>query len=170
MPSSLRTSCTLAEEQITIYGSFLLFAMGAAGSVLNILVFLTLRACRQSSCAFYLTPMSDVNLGYLLNSVLPRVLLVVYGNDGTKNSLFYCWFPNYLATVCSILSLTCFCLATMNQYFAACTRSRFHRWCNIRFAQRLVIIFSVVWILQYSISFFSLIMFVHPFLKKSTVS
>ena len=148
MSSSLRTSYIRAEEKITIYGSFLLFVMGVTGSLFNILVFLTLRTFRQSSCAFYLTAMSGVNLGYLLSSVLPRVLLALYGTDGTENSLFYCRFRNYLSTVCSILSLTCFCLATMDQYFATCTRSRFHRWCNIKLAQRLVIIFSIVWILH----------------------
>jgi hypothetical protein len=38
-------------------------------------------------------------------------------------------------------------LATIDQYFATCTRPRWQQWCNIKLAHRLITICSIIWIL-----------------------
>jgi len=146
--SSVIASYTFFSKQVTIYGGMSLFIAGVLGGILNTIVFLSLRTFRQSSCAFYLTVMSIVNIGYLFLSIFPSIMVTIYDVDGTENSLFYCKFQVFFDTICITISLTCFCLATMDQYCATCSRPRFQQWCNIKLAQRLVIIFIIIWILH----------------------
>ncbi len=148
MSMSVIASYTFFSEQVTIYGGISVFIAGVLGVILNTIVFLSLRTFRQSSCAFYLTIMSSVNIGYLFFSILPRIMSTIYNTDGTETSLFYCKFRTYFSTICITISLTCFCLATIDQYCATCSRPRFQQWCNIKLAQRLVIIFTIIWILH----------------------
>ncbi|CAF4377424.1 unnamed protein product, partial [Adineta steineri] len=55
---------------------------------------------------------------------------------------------NSLATVFSSGSMTCLCLAVIDQYFATCPHVHWQKWCNIKLAHRLTAIFTIVWILQ----------------------
>jgi hypothetical protein len=68
------SSLAFDTEEITIYlGTFYLIT-GVIGGFLNIIVFLSLKTFRQSSCAFYLMLMSIVNVGELLAGQLTRIL------------------------------------------------------------------------------------------------
>ncbi|UJR32599.1 hypothetical protein I4U23_020059 [Adineta vaga] len=146
--SSLISSYAFAQKQVTIYGGTLLLILGIIGGILTTFIFLTLRTFRQNSCTFYLTVMSIVNVGYLSSTLYSRIMLSIYGDDATNSSLFYCRFRYYFITVCSTISLTCFCLATIDQYCATCFQVRFQQWCNIKIARRLVIIFVIIWLLH----------------------
>ena len=75
-------------------------------------------------------------------------MLTIYNTDGTETSLFYCKCRLYIVHMCTLLSLTCFCLATIDQYCATCSRPRLQQLCNIKLARRLVIIFGFIWILH----------------------
>jgi hypothetical protein len=148
MSTSLIASYAFASQQLTIYGGTLIFIAGVLGGLLNTIVFLSLRVFRQSSCAFYLTIMSALNIGFLFFGILPRIITAIYNTDATQTSLFYCKFKSYFSTSCITIALTCFCLATFDQYCATCSRPRFQQWCNIKLAQRLVIIFTIIWVLH----------------------
>ncbi|CAF1317098.1 unnamed protein product [Adineta ricciae] len=148
MSTSSVSSLVFATKQLTIYGGISIVITGVIGGCLNIIVFLSLRTFRQNSCSFYLTIMSIVNICDLLADLLPRILLAIYNIDGTETSLFYCKFRLYLLSICTSLSLTCFCLATMDQYCATSSRQRLQQLCNIRLARRLIGIFACVWIIH----------------------
>nr|ACD54591.1 thyrotropin-releasing hormone receptor 2-like protein [Adineta vaga] len=148
MSESIVSSLLFSIKQITIYFGLTIVVAGVLGGCLNIIVFLSLRTFRQNSCSFYLTIMSILNIGELLVDLLPRILLAIYNTDGTETSLFYCKFRLYLVQICTLLSLTCFCLATFDQYCATCSRQRLQKFCNMKFARRLVIIFGCIWILH----------------------
>lgn len=132
-------------KQITIYGATPIFIAGVLGGLLNTLVFLSLRTFRESSCAFYLTIMSVFNIGQLFLGLFSRITMVFLGIDGTETSLFYCKTRPYLNQVCIGTSLVCLCLATIDQYFATCSRPRWQQWCNIILARRLIIITILFW-------------------------
>jgi len=135
-------------NRIHIYIGSLLFVLGMIGNTLNIVVFLSLKTFRQNSCAFYLIIMSVANIGAQLLTLLPRLLTLIFGIDGTELSLFYCKCRIYVSTMCTTISLTCFCLATIDQYCATCSRARFQQWSNIKLAKRTVIFVVILWILH----------------------
>ena len=140
------SSLTFIAQQMTIYIGFPLVVGGVLGGFLNAIVFLSLRTFRESSCALYLTAMSVANIGQLLTALLTRIMAVGFDIDWTLSSVFYCKFRVYCIQVCASLSLTCYCLATIDQYFATCSRPRWQQWCNTKVATGLVTVALVVWI------------------------
>jgi hypothetical protein len=148
MLTSFISSLVSAGKQVTIYGGIIILISGVIGGLFNGIVFLSLRTFRQSSCAFYLTIMSIVNVGQLLTVVLSRTMLNIYGSDGTGTSLLYCKCRFYLSVVYILTSLACYCLATIDQYCATCSRSYLQQLCNIKLARRLVAIFIFIWMLH----------------------
>ena len=148
MSSSIASSLGYIAKQITIYlGTFTLVA-GVVGGFLTTVVFLSLRTFRESPCAFYLTIMSIVNIGQMLTGLLSRIVTTGFNIDWSQTSLFFCKFRYYCFQICSLTSMTCICLATIDQYLITCTRPRWQRWSNIKLARRLVVIFVVIWILH----------------------
>jgi hypothetical protein len=148
MSTSFISSLDFARKQVTIYGGTSMIVTGVLGGLLNTIVFLSLSTFRQSSCAFYLTIMSILNTTELLTDVLSRVTLSIYNTDGTDTSLIYYKFRSFFTQVCTVISLTCFCLATIDQYCATSCHSRLQQLCNIKRARCLVIIFICIWILH----------------------
>ncbi|CAF0834799.1 unnamed protein product [Adineta steineri] len=148
MSSSIISLLALVGKQITIYlGTFTLVA-GVIGGLLNIIVFLSLRTFRESSAAFYLTIMSIFNIGQMLTGLLSRIMTSGFGIDWTLTSLFYCKFRSYCFNVCASTSMTCVCLAIIDQYLATSSRVQWRQWCNIKIARRLVLLFVFIWIIQ----------------------
>ena len=89
MSSSIILSLEAAGRQTLIYGGIIILIIGLAGELLNTIVFLSLRTFRQNSCAFYLIIMSLLNIFQLCFIVLSRVMIGLYGSDGTDLSQFY---------------------------------------------------------------------------------
>ena len=139
MSSSIITTLNLISQQINIVIGFTILATGTLGGILNIIVFLSLRTFRQRSCAFYLTIMSIVNIGQLYTGMFSRIMINGFNIDWTEKSLFYCKFRILFFQLCSLISFTCLCLATIDQYFATCSRPHWQQWCNLKVAKRLVI-------------------------------
>ena len=148
MSTTVASSLTLVGQQSTIYLGIFIFLAGIIGNLLIILIFLSLQTFRQSSCTFYLTIMSIVNIGQLLTGLLSRIMIGGLDIDWTLTSLFYCKIRAYFIQVSSLISMTCMCLATIDQYFATCSRPQWQQWCNINLARRLLAIFILIWILH----------------------
>ncbi|CAF1233623.1 unnamed protein product [Adineta ricciae] len=125
-----------------------LFIGGLFGNCLNLIVFLSLRTFRQSSCIIYLTVMSILNIGQLLSGLLPRLFITLFDLDGNDTSLFYCKFRPYIFHVCTVGSLSCLCLATFDQYCATCSRPRQQAWCNTRLAKQLASLNLLIWVIH----------------------
>ena len=86
---------TVIQKLVTYVGMFNV-VVGVLGNILNIIVFLSLKTFRQSSCAFYLTIMSFVNIGQLFTGLLSRIMITGFGIDWTEISLFYCKFRYFI--------------------------------------------------------------------------
>ncbi len=147
MSSSVNSILTIIAQEIVTYMGICTVVFGVLGNFLNILVFLSLKTFRQSSCAFYLTVMSSVNIGQLILGQFTRVMITGFNIDWTQRSLFYCKFRLFAIQVCAFISFTCMCLAIIDQFLATCVRVYWQQWSNIKLAQRLIIISSVFWIL-----------------------
>ncbi|CAF3701551.1 unnamed protein product [Adineta steineri] len=139
---------TVIGQEIVRYCGTSTFAVGILGGVLNTLEFLSLRTFRESSCAFYLTIMAFSNIGCLGFSFSPLIMVALINTDVSNTSLFYCKFRRCMSQAFLGISMTCLCLATIDQYFATCAYPRWQRLCNIKLAHRLVIITALIWILH----------------------
>ena len=137
-----------AAQKFNIYCGSVIFVAGVIGGLLNLVVLLSLRTFRESSCAFYLTIMSIVNIGQLFAGLFTRIMISGFDIDWTHTSLFYCKFRAFFLQFCISMSFSCFCLATVDQFLATCS-SRYWRQCsNIRVARCLTTAAIIVWILH----------------------
>jgi hypothetical protein len=148
MSSSIVLNLTFATRQASIYLGIPILIGGVLGGLFNIIVFLSLRTFRQSSCALYLTSMSFVNVGFLLTTTLSRTMISGFGIDWTQNSLFYCKFRLFFTQLCALTSLTCMCLATIDQFFATCSNTHWQQWSSIKLAHRLIAATVLFWMLH----------------------
>jgi hypothetical protein len=135
-------------REISIYYGIPVFIMGVISAILNIIVFLSLKTFRQSSCAFYLMIISVFNLGQFFSNTLPSIVSLGFGQNWAVSSLFICKIKAFVLTTSTLSSMTCLCLAIIDQYFAICSHPRWQQCCNIKFAHRLTTIFVIIWILH----------------------
>jgi hypothetical protein len=135
-------------QQIAIYYGIPIFILGVIGGFLNIIVFISSRTFRQKSCVFYLIIMSALDLGRFFSSTLSNILSWGFETDLSIYSLFFCKIKVFVFSTCSLGSITCLCLAIIDQYFATCNRPRWQKWCNIKVAHCLTAIFLIIWTLH----------------------
>ncbi|CAF1050668.1 unnamed protein product [Adineta ricciae] len=148
MSAELSPLLALIGTQTVIYVGSITFVIGTIGGLLNIIVFLSLKTFRLSPCGFYLLIMSIANIGEMITGLLSRILNAAFDIDWSLTSLFYCKVRLYFYQVCALISLTCICLASIDQYVSTCSRSQWQRWSNIKVAHRLCAIFTLIWIGQ----------------------
>jgi len=139
---------TYLARQIVVYFGIPCFIAGIIGGVFNIMIFFSLQTFRENSCAFYLTMMSVYNIAQMITGLLPRIMTTGFSIDWTQNSLFYCKFKYFSLQSTAIMSSTCLCLATIDQYLSTCTRPRWQKWCHIKIAYRIMVIFTILWLLE----------------------
>jgi len=145
MSSSDIATLEFAAQQITIYIGWFSLIVGFLGNSLNITVFMTLNTFRQTSCAFYLTAASSMNIVQILCGLLPRILISGYSIDLTKTSLFVCKIHVFMGFIATLIWLTFMTLAVANQFASVTTRWR--HLCNRRLAQQIVLVVIVFWCL-----------------------
>ena len=148
MSSTSISSLIFTSKQVTIYLDIPIFIIGLIGNTLNVLVFLSLKTFRENSCEFYLTVMSIANIGQLLSGVLTRIMVSGFSIDAASSSAFYCKFSWYCGILCALISLTCMCLATIDQFLVTCSNVRWQQWSNIKVAHRVTVVFIFIWILH----------------------
>jgi hypothetical protein len=147
MSNATILSLNFASQQIVTYAGFLLFAAGIIGNPLTLLIFLSLRTFRESSCAFYLTFMSFVNTFHLFTGLLTYIVINGFGINWLNMSVFYCKFRSAYVPFCVLTSFSCMSLATIDQFLATCSHPRWHQWNNIKLARYILIGTTTVWIL-----------------------
>jgi hypothetical protein len=148
MSSSTSILLTTVSQQVTIYFGITILIAGIIGGILNIIVFLSLKTFRQNSCTFFLTVMSFVNIGQLLTSLLSRIMITGFNTDWIDTSLGFCKFRNYCLQVCGLISYTCMCLVTIDQFLATSLRPRWQQIFNIKRTHFLCILVFIIWLLH----------------------
>jgi hypothetical protein len=148
MSTSFSTYLDFIVHQASLYFGFPVLIGGTIGNILNIIVFLSLQTFRQNSCAFYLTIMSIVNLGQLTTGLLTRIMISGFAIDWTQTSLSFCKLRYFVFAASSLISFTCICLATIDQFFATSSNPRWQQWSTIKLAHRLMAFFVILWTLH----------------------
>ena len=148
MSSDIRASLNSATQYISIYLGIPMLIVGVLGGLLNILVFLSLKIFRRNSCAFYLMIMSVVNVIILITGLLSRITISGFGIDWTQTSTLYCKARVYFNQLSILLSLTCICLATIDQYLSTHAALHEYRKNSLKLARLLIALFVLVWLLH----------------------
>ncbi|UJR11455.1 hypothetical protein I4U23_015634 [Adineta vaga] len=136
MPTTTKpliSTIVLTSNLLTTYLGSIILITGVLGELLNIIVFLSLRTFRESSCAFYLTLSSVLKLIHLLTGLVSRVVISAADVDWTLLSPFY--FLGFI------------CLAVIDQFFATSPHRRWQQWSHIKIARRLsatLLLFSIL--------------------------
>ncbi|CAF0927637.1 unnamed protein product [Adineta steineri] len=137
-----------ATRQVHIYFGLAMTILGVIGGIFNIIIFTTLKTFRETTCAFYLTAVSVVNIIQLLIVLFVRVLSEGFSTDIRRTS-WVCKIQIYMAVCCRMVSMTYVCLATIDQFLSM---SHYRRFSNLRLAQRCIFITGIFWSL-YGICF-----------------
>ncbi|CAF4254573.1 unnamed protein product, partial [Adineta steineri] len=130
-----------ATRQVHIYFGLPVMILGVIGGVFNIIIFTTLKTFRETTCAFYLTAVSVVNIIQLLIALFVRVLSEGFSTDIRRTS-WVCKIQIYMAVWCFLVSMTYVCLATIDQFLSM---SHYRRLSNLRFARRCIFIAGIFW-------------------------
>lgn len=139
------SSTDFISKSLFIYGGIAIMVTGLIGNIFNLMVFLSLRTFRESSSAFYLIIMSVFSTTQLCFTVSARILIGVYGSDGTNDSIGWCKCRSFLSHYFQMLIVTCLCLVTIDQYCATSSDQRFRKFCQIKIAHHLIRLFSFIW-------------------------
>lgn len=137
-----------ATKQISIYLGIPMLIIGVTGGILNIIVFTSLKTFRRNSSGFYLIIMSFVNIILLLTGLLSRITINGFNIDWTKTSESYCKCRVYMNQLSILMSLTCICLATIDQFISTNSSIHMRYRNNIKLARYLIIIFLFLWLLH----------------------
>jgi hypothetical protein len=144
--SNAVASLQYATQQVSIYVGFVVTVGGLIGNILNIVIFVSLKTFRRTSCGFYLTIASAVSLVDLFSAVLSRVLISGYQIDLTITSPVICKLRLYIVINSAPFWFTCLCFAAIDQ--VASLTDRWRHFNNIVVARRLVIVALVLWCLH----------------------
>jgi len=142
------SSSSLLLKDLSKFVGIPLLIVGCVGGLLNVVVFVSLKTFRKSACGYYLTLMSIVNVGQLLIDLLNYILKNGYSLDLTLSSRFVCKLSYYLSQWCALVSLTCLCLSTIDQYLKTHIRQRYQQLSSIEMSFRLSLIGIIVWLIH----------------------
>jgi hypothetical protein len=142
------TSLLYIGEQFTIYGGAIYFVAGLFGNSMNIFIFASARYYRTIPCTFYFLVASIFNNLYILINLTSRIATVSSGYDLTSYSIVWCKARNFFILTLSMITLTCLCLATIDQFFVTSRTVRLRQCSNIKWAHRITFIVIIIWCLH----------------------
>lgn len=145
MTSNVVSSYQYVSELIVINVGFVILLTGVVGNALNIIVFMSLKTFRETSCAFYLTSASFANIIHLLAGLLSRILITGYNIDLTLTSSAACKLRQFIAVIAPLMALSSMCFATVDQFVSLTDRWR--HWSQRWVAHRLILVTLVFWCL-----------------------
>ncbi len=147
--------------QYSVYSGCILFIPGVIGNIFNILIFTQLKQFRDNRWAFYLTVDSICNFLYQFVYISVTILTVIYGDDGTAHSLFWCRLRYMLPVALVLTAFYTICLAAIDQFFS--TNYRFNllrQLCTLKLAHRLTFVCICFWIAHSIV--FGLFFYIQP--------
>ena len=141
-------SLTSTGQIIVIYGGLFLLVAGVIGNGMNILVFASIRSYRTTHCTFYFLITSIANMIYLLIILLIRIISTILTIDLSRISIVWCKSRIFVIGICSLTSLACSCLATIDQFFMTSQSVNLRRCSNIKWSHRIVFIVLILSCIQ----------------------
>jgi hypothetical protein len=115
MSSSAIDTLNFISIKVYIYGYCCVFILGVFSNSINILLFST-KTYRTNPCSLYFIITEMSNLINLLINLLPRIVGLITGKNGTETYLWWCKLMNYLGDANFTVSIMTLCLASIDRY------------------------------------------------------
>jgi len=122
--------------------------LGVVGNGMDIFIFSSVRTYRKTPCTFYFLIGAIHNIIYIIINLPNRILASADNIDLSRNSTGWCKFQSFSIGYCGLTSVTCSCLATIDQFFATSRNVNVRLFSKIQLAHRLVIITIIIWFLH----------------------
>jgi len=145
-------SLTYIADQLTIYFGSIFLVTGLIGNGINTFIFSSVDTYRRNPCTFYFLIASISNIFYLLVNLITRITGSLYNVDLTRTSIIWCKARAFFDGFFSPISLSCLCLAIIDQFFVTSQNVNIRRYSNIKWAHRIVLVIIIVWFIQGSFS------------------
>mgnify|MGYP001117946656 FL=1 len=145
--ASIVASINYCSIQISNYLGISTVILGVLGGIFNMIVFLSLRIFRESSCGIYLIVMSCVHIFQLAFGYFYRILTVGSLAPWLDVSILSCTVRMYLSQICGVISVSCICLAVIDQYLATPKYPRLQQWSQAKVNKRICVLMCLFWIL-----------------------
>lgn len=131
-------------QQFTIYVGLFLVIIGLIGNSFTVLVFSTVQNYRITPSSFYFLTIAILNIFFVPMNIISRVVSGGYEIDLTRTSLAWCKIRLYLIANISLISFTCLCLASIDQFLITSRNVYVRNLSNIKWARRIVFITIIV--------------------------
>ncbi|CAF1546392.1 unnamed protein product [Rotaria sp. Silwood1] len=148
-------SLVCLSQQLTIYVGLFLLIIGIFGNGTNIFIFSSVRSYRISPATFYFLVESMAKIVFLTTNLLLRVVSFYFEFDLSRTSLIWCRLRQVLLTLSSTITVTCTCLATMDQFFVTSSNPSLCQISKIQRAYQIVLNTSIIWFLHSLIAYFN---------------
>lgn len=140
-------SLVYISQQLTIYVGIFLEGVGVIGNLMNIFMFSKDKNLRKASSSFLFIVCSINNTIYLLFNLTQRILSTGFGVDINKY-VWLCQLRSYSLTTLTLISLTCVCLASINQFLSTSRYQRLRQLSSIKWTYLSSSIMIFIWILH----------------------
>ena len=133
---------------MVIYVGIFILIAGVFGNGMNIYIFSSVHNYRTTPATFYVLIESIFKNIFLIINLTPRIVTSAYGFDLTRISLIWCKLRQYILQVSSTISITCACLAIIDQFLTTSPHASRRQMSKIQWAHRIVFIVILIWFLQ----------------------
>jgi hypothetical protein len=140
MDDLLITFLLYVAKQCTIYVGCFLLITGLFGNMMNIFIFSSLHTYRTTPCTFYFLVGSIFNNLYLLLGLTAVISKGGFGVDLTSTSRIWCKAGAFFVMSLTLVTFTCSCLATIDQFFATSDDIHLRQRSNIKWAHRIILV------------------------------
>ena len=120
-------------NQVYIYGYSFILITGLFGNTLNMVMFMT--KLKDSVCTLYLFVSEICNNTVLILYILPSIVQLTYGSNGTESWLPWCKLTNYVADGCILISNLMLCLASVDRYLCSSRLPSRRQWSSVKVAK-----------------------------------
>ncbi|CAF1092636.1 unnamed protein product [Adineta steineri] len=149
MASTLLSSQILEfASEYSVYSNCILSIIGLLSNILNVLVFIRLKQFRDNRCVFYFLVESISNSINEVFTLIVTFVSVIYGNNATNFSLFWCKARYILFQSTGLVTFSMICFAACDQFCSTNYRINLREICTIKLAQCLVFTFILIWCLH----------------------
>jgi hypothetical protein len=150
MSNTLVNDEILRLESISnFFDGYLMLAMivvGTVGNLLNIFVFIRLKALRQMTNSVFLIASFTSSLILLWSSRIPTSILTITDVNLLVGSIAYCKFRWVFARWGANMAFTCVCLASIDRFLITSRNASLRRLFTLKRAYILVMIFSLAYL------------------------
>mgnify|MGYP001055482361 FL=1 len=131
-------------QQSYNYITYFLVPTGIIGNGINIFIFIGDPTYRRTPCTFYFLVASVSNIIFIVLNSINRILNIIHDGDFISISNIWCKTRLFTSNYFIIISLTCSCLSSLDQFLVASRNVSVRRLSQIKRAHQLVAITIII--------------------------